>query len=97
MNTMKAGVAKIDITPPVGIWLQGYSREKASKGFFDRLYAKVLVFENGLEMYVLITSDLVGVTPEITRIVRNGVVKKIKGLQSSKIMVTAAHTHCGPG
>ena len=93
---MNAGVAKIDITPPVGIWLQGYAREKASEGIYERLYAKALAFENGRVKCVLITSDLVGVTPKMTRMIRNGLIRKIKGLRPGNIMVTATHTHCGP-
>jgi hypothetical protein len=84
------------MTPPVGIWLQGYSREKASEGIYDRLFSKALAFENGREKCLLITNDLVGVSPEMTRIVRNGVARKIKGLPPSNIMITASHTHCGP-
>lgn len=93
---MNAGAAKIDITPPVGIWLQGYGREKPSQGVYARLYAKALAFENGRGKCVLITSDLVGVTPAMTRAIREGAIKKIKGLRPGNIMVTATHTHCGP-
>ncbi len=96
MNTMKAGVSKIDITPEVGGWLQGYTRDKVSEGIFERLYAKALVFDNESERCVLLTSDLLGVTSQITDKVRKGIIKKCKGLKPWNIMVTATHTHCGP-
>jgi hypothetical protein len=96
MNTMNAGVARVDITPVVGTWLQGYTREKGSEGIFERLYAKALAFESGTKKSVLITSDLVGVSPGITLNVRKGIMKKIKGIEAENIMVSATHTHCGP-
>ena len=37
-TALKAGCAKVDITPPVGIWLSGYSsRNKPSDGISDEL------------------------------------------------------------
>ena len=42
----KAGVAKVDITPPPGLPMYGYfDRTQLSKGTLDPLYARVLVLE----------------------------------------------------
>src|SRR4051794_3163996 len=48
-TTFKAGVGKVDITPPVGIPLFGYSvgRSQSSTGWRTRLYARALYLEDG--------------------------------------------------
>ena len=46
---LRVGVAKVDITPPVGGAMYGYGARGAnvSTGVHDRLWAKVLVVEAG--------------------------------------------------
>ncbi len=56
-TTLKAGVAKVDITPPVGVPLWGYEL-RASTGTLDPLYARVLVLEVGDKRLALVTLDL---------------------------------------
>ena len=47
--TIKAGVAKVDITPPLGLKMYGYgSRTQGAIGVMDPLYARVLVFRDVL-------------------------------------------------
>ena len=44
---MKAGIAKIDITPPLGANLNGYYRERYSDHVIEPLYATALAFSDG--------------------------------------------------
>ena len=47
MGKLKAGFSKVDITPPVGIYLSGYIlREGPSQGVHDNLYARALVLDD---------------------------------------------------
>jgi len=55
--TLTAGVAKVDITPPVGVPLWGYEL-RDSTGTLDPLYARVLVLEMGEKRLALVTLDL---------------------------------------
>ena len=44
---LRGGAAKVNITPPVGIWLSGYgSRDKPSDAIEDELYAKAIVLDD---------------------------------------------------
>src|SRR5215831_18088879 len=55
----RAGLARIDITPPVGHEMGGYSaRKHGSTGLHDPLYATVLVIESGENSLALVTCDL---------------------------------------
>jgi len=57
--TFKAGVEKVDITPPSGLSLWGYSDRKGpSTGVLDPLYARVLVLEASGQRLALVVVDL---------------------------------------
>ena len=56
---LKAGVAKVDITPPTGVLMWGYfDRLTPSKATLDPLYARVLVLEAGETRLALVALDL---------------------------------------
>jgi neutral ceramidase len=91
--TLKAGVAKADITPPPGIALWGYSDRKGpATGLRDPLYARVLVLEVGSRRLALVTVDLGrSFGPASLRWLRNAVHGDV-----SLVVVAASHTHSGP-
>ena len=96
--TLRAGVAKADITPPPGLPMYGFfdriKDNKLSTGTLDPLYARVLVLEVGKRRLALITLDL-GRTfgePLLTQLRQQ--VKTSSGI--SFLIVTASHTHAGP-
>ena len=43
---MFAGAARIDITPPSSVWMDGMVRAHRSTGVHDALYARCLVLSN---------------------------------------------------
>src|SRR2546428_183879 len=93
--TLRAGAAKVDITPPPGLPMWGYAaRLSPSKGTLDPLYARVLVLESGEKRLALVTLDL-GRTfgPDSLARLRDNV-KKSSGI--SYVLVAASHTHSGP-
>jgi len=96
--TLKAAVAKVDITPPAGLPMYGFldriNDSKRSTGTLDPLYARVLVLEVGEKRLALVTLDL-GRTfnePELAQLRQE--VKRAAGI--SYLIVTASHTHSGP-
>ncbi|MDQ6632267.1 MAG: hypothetical protein M3Y82_11015, partial [Verrucomicrobiota bacterium] len=42
-NSLKAGLAEIDITPPIGHRMAGYFDERLATGIHDPLHAKAIV------------------------------------------------------
>jgi len=94
--SLKGGCAKVNITPPVGVWLSGYgSRDKPSDDIFDDLYAKALVLDNGSNAVAIISVDLLWIPPQITRQVRAIVTDKT-GLPGQNVLISSTHTHFGP-
>jgi hypothetical protein len=57
---MRAGVARVDITPPAGEQMWGYEdRRQPATGTLDPLYARVLVLDAGPQARLaLVTLDL---------------------------------------
>lgn len=92
---MKAGVAKVDITPPLGVQMWGYfDRLKGAEGVLDPLYARVLVLEVGNARLAYVDLDL-GRTfgPASLKMLRQKVKDK-SGIDD--LIVQATHTHAGP-
>ncbi len=97
MNLLKLGFAKHDITPRIGVELCGFGPflNRHSKDIRDRLWARAMALENGTERIVIITCDLVGISPDTTRRVRD-LLHGQEGLAPSQVMICCSHTHSGP-
>jgi len=92
---MKAGVAKVDITPPAGVQMWGYfDRLTGAQGTLDPLYARVLVLEVGEKRLALADLDY-GRTFGPAAIERlRASARQSCGI--SYVLVQATHTHAGP-
>ncbi|MGH9397434.1 MAG: neutral/alkaline non-lysosomal ceramidase N-terminal domain-containing protein [Terriglobia bacterium] len=96
--SLRAGVAKVDITPPPGLPMYGYfsriKNNQLSTGTLDPLYARVLVLEVGKERLALVTLDL-------GRTFGQPLLDELRQAAGSRygisyLIVTASHTHSGP-
>ncbi|HWZ30859.1 MAG TPA: neutral/alkaline non-lysosomal ceramidase N-terminal domain-containing protein [Bryobacteraceae bacterium] len=87
----RAGISRVDITPPVGHAMGGYSDRKGNAtGTHDPLYATVLVLESGETSLALVTADL-----------RSFVSTRVGDLARQKFgvrttIISVSHTHSGP-
>lgn len=96
MTTLLAGAAVVDITPPVGGFMDGYGdRTQPSQGVHDPLFARVLVLDYGDDQCAIVGCDLLGVHPQIVAEVRQGVLS-LCGIPAEHIVVAAAHNHAAP-
>jgi hypothetical protein len=91
--TLKAGVAKVDITPAPGKYMLG-SGEALTTGTHDPLYARVLVLEVGEKRLALVTLDL-------CRVFQAPLVKQLREEAKTRsgisyVLLSASHTHSGP-
>ena len=95
-NRFKAGAFSKDITPEKSLFLFGYPHaERFSRGTLDPLYASAVVMDNGITTLAWCIVDLIFVTKEITREVREKT-SKLTGIPGKNICLTATHTHSGP-
>ncbi len=93
----RAGVAKVNISPELPIWLGGYAaRTKPAEQKNDDLWAKALVLEDAEgHRAVLLTMDLVGIPRDFSLSVREPIEKRYN-LPRAAIALNTSHTHSGP-
>jgi hypothetical protein len=93
----KAGVARVNITPHLPIWLSGYgSRNRPANEKLDDLWAKALVLEDASgNRAALITMDLVGIDRGLSLEVCRRLESQYK-LPRAAIALCTSHTHSGP-
>lgn len=94
--TLQGGAAKVNITPPVGVWLSGYGgRDKPSDGIVDELYARALVLNDGSNSVALVSVDLLWVPLQMTQKIR-AMIEQKTGIPGPGVMICSTHTHFGP-
>ena len=92
---MKAGYARLEITPGLGDVISGYHEPRISTGVLDELYATAVTFTDGEKTVAAISLDILELRKEDTEKIRNLVAEK-NGLDSDAILVHSTHTHTGP-
>jgi hypothetical protein len=94
---MRAGVARVDITPRGPIWMSGYaSRNHPSEGVRQNLWARALVIEAAPGGRVaIVTTDLVGLPAEVTTEVAARARRQF-GIERARLLLNSSHTHTGP-
>jgi neutral ceramidase len=92
---LQAGVAVVDITPPIPWRMSGYFYERVSSGVKDPLQAKALVLEQGDVTAAMVFCDLVGVPRQVSDRARQGIARAT-GIPTDNIVIAATHTHTGP-
>jgi hypothetical protein len=91
----RAAAARVDITPPPGIDLWGYSNRKGpATGTLDPLFARALVLSDGEKSIGLVTLDLGRTFDRASMEAVRARVRKSSGI--SQVFFCASHTHSGP-
>ena len=89
-----AGIAKRDITPPMGVYINGYFKERRAEGVLDPLEVVCLALSLGEKKVVLCTADNLGVP----RRVLDPMLERAAlatGLPKEAFYFSATHTHTG--
>ncbi|MBQ6337537.1 MAG: hypothetical protein IJI36_00205 [Kiritimatiellae bacterium] len=91
----KAGFARMDVTPPLGIPLVGYFHHRVADGVLDPLYVDCVAVSDGTNNALVYCVSSLGLgkafcakaTPAITA---------ATGVPRERIYIHATHTHTGP-
>jgi neutral ceramidase len=95
---IRVGIARKIITPQTSpIFLTGFAnREKPATGVLHDLWAKAIVLEESPQSRVIIvTTDILGLSHEISENVSNQIIKKYR-ITRSQLLLNSSHTHSGP-
>ena len=97
-GTLRAGAAKVDITPPAdaAVPMSGYaSRTEGFKGIHDRIYARAIVVSDGVRDAALVSWELIGVPHALWEQLSERIAKET-GIQQEYLLLTAVHNHAAP-
>lgn len=93
---LKAGAAKVDITPPLGVSLDGsISKNGPVIGIHDRLHARALVLDDGQTRFAIVIVDACMVAQEVFDNAKD-IVNKETGLPLDRMLMAGTHSHAVP-
>lgn len=93
---LSAGFSKVCISPPIGAPLAGFAaRQGVSQGIHDDLFARALVLANREAVVALVSVDLLALSGDFIKRVREGI-QRSTGIDPSSVMIASTHTHAGP-
>ena len=95
MSTLKAGFARTNINPMMGIDISGYYQVRKADGVLDDLEANAIAFQCGDKKVVMISLDNLGIKKSIMDDFRACISEKT-GLPKECIFISGTHTHTGP-
>ncbi|MCE9530386.1 MAG: hypothetical protein K8T89_04530 [Planctomycetes bacterium] len=93
-SNLRAGVAKVDISPPADTPVVGHVRP--TNGIRDPIRAGVLLLDNGDTQAAIVTLDLIFASTPMVTALRDAISEKTK-VPAKNIMIAASHNHSGPG
>jgi hypothetical protein len=95
MGGLRAGAARVVISPPAGAAMAGYYHYRACDGVIDDIHASALVLDDASVRVAMVTLDLIDAPRALVEEVRRGV--DAAGLLSGgNVMISATHAHTGP-
>ena len=95
------GTATANITPAEPVAVSGQFHLRIARKVESPVTANVLALSSGgrgesLDAAVMVSCDLVYITTEALRLVREAVGKRLPDLDTKKIFLSGTHTHTGP-
>ena len=97
MSKLLIGWSEANITPEKKVSLEGQFAERISEYVEKPLTATAMAMESAGEQVVFVSCDLVHITAELLDGVRARLAGNDVGLDPGKVIVSAIHTHTGPG
>lgn len=92
---LSAGVARVNVTPPIGIALVGFAGRGPAEEIEDDLFVTALALEDSGVRALLLTADLIGFGERFVAEVRAEITRRVE-IPPENILLCASHTHYGP-
>jgi hypothetical protein len=88
-DEVRVGLARVDLTPPVGGLTTGYSSAKPTDGVHDPVSASVILFETDQERVALVSCDLCIYNSRWLH-------EQMETIGVDRLLLHNTHTHAGP-
>ena len=95
MNCLKAGFGRVNITPMLGIPMEGYFTPRFAESILDNLELNVLALEAGEARVLLVSIDNCEIYGDVLDTYRRHV-SDVTGVPEDAIFIASTHTHTGP-
>jgi neutral ceramidase len=93
---LKAGFAKLSVTPPFDCEMAGFvARKNNCCGTHDLLWARALVLADEQGKLAIVAVDILGIDGGTVRKIRAEVAARTD-IPPERVMISAIHTHAGP-
>ncbi len=89
---IKAGFARVDVTPPLGTPIAGYFSVRPSDGVRDPIELNAIALGNETDAIILIACDFTGMTMARITPVRERISAQT-GVPADRILITSLHQH----
>ena len=89
---LKAGFARVDMTPPLGTPLAGYFEMRYADGVLDPLSLNALALNDGEKTIVIITSDVLMIRMDVCNTLRE-MISERTGVPADHILINSLHPH----
>ena len=97
MGNFRIGWSEVNITPEKKVSLVGQFAERISEYVEKPLTATAMAVSTDEEQLVMCSCDLVSVSHTLLEVVREKLQNNGAGLDPMKVVLSAIHTHTGPG
>ena len=95
MAELKAGAARADMTPPLGIPLAGFWAPRPAEGIDTPLAAHALLLDDGSRRLAFVAVDLIALLAEQVDQAKAEIRRRC-GIDAQSVLVACSHTHEGP-
>ena len=89
---LKAGFARVDMTPPFGTPLAGYYEMRNADGVLDPVYLNALALNDEEKTLVIITADVLLVRMDVCDMLRAMIAERT-GVPADHILINSLHQH----
>lgn len=88
----QAGAATSNITPRLGISINGHFSDRKAAHVHDELHARCLVLDDGTNRLALVVCDSCMIPREVTDEAKAQIAKRV-GLPPERVLISATHTY----
>lgn len=93
-NVFQAGAAKVDITPPLGTFINGDFIAHYARHIHDQLNAKAVVLQSGEELVALVVVDICVMPKDFLDNVKAEIFRQTN-IAPENVLISSTHTHAG--